>query len=76
MAYRVNARFKDGYQDGWLSDVVAAEVPRCGEMISVNRFGRDVALFVTAIWTPSAKLPSAKVKESDSPTIMVEAREV
>jgi hypothetical protein len=71
MAYRVNARFKDGYQDGWLSDVVAAEVPRCGEMISVNRFGRDVALFVTAIWTPSDKL-----KESDSPTIMVEAREV
>ena len=71
MAYRVNARFKDGYQDGWLSDVVAAEVPRCGEMISVNRFGRDVALFVTAIWTPSAKL-----KESDSPTVMVEAREV
>jgi hypothetical protein len=71
MAYRVNARFKDGYQDGWLSDVVAAEVPRCGETISVNRFGRDVALFVTAIWTPSAKL-----NESDSPTIMVEAREV
>jgi hypothetical protein len=71
MAYRVNARFKDGIQDGWLSDVVAAEVPRCGEIISVNRFGRDVSLFVTAIWTPSAKL-----KRDDSPTIMVEAREV
>jgi hypothetical protein len=69
MAYRVNARFRDGYQDGWLSDVVAAEVPRCGEVISVNRFGRDVALFVTAIWTPSSK-------KGDSPTVMVEAREV
>jgi len=71
MAYRVNARFRDGYQDGWLSDVVAADVPRCGEMISVNRYGRDVLLFVTAIWTPSAKL-----KRGDSPIVMVEAREV
>jgi hypothetical protein len=71
MAYRVNAHFRDGYQNGWLSDVIAAEVPRCGEMISVNRFGRDVSLFVTAVWTPSAKL-----KRDDSATVMVEASEV
>jgi hypothetical protein len=26
-------------------------------MISVNRFGRDIPLQVTAVWTPSAKIP-------------------
>jgi hypothetical protein len=71
MAYRVNARFTDGFLNGWLSDVVAAPVPRCGETISVNRYGRDVAMCVTAVWTPSAK-----VSKAGPDVVMVEATEM
>jgi hypothetical protein len=70
MAYRVNARFTDGFVEGWLSDVIAAPVPRCGETISVNRYGRDIAMCVTAVWTPSAK-----VSKGGPEIIMVEAVE-
>ena len=72
MAYRVNAKFTDGFSNGWLSDIVAAQVPRCGETISVNRFGRDVFLCVTAVWTPSAKLASKDL----TTVVMVEASEI
>jgi hypothetical protein len=72
MAYRINARFTDGFLSGWLSDIVAAPAPRCGETISVSRYGRDVAMCVTAIWTPSAEL---RGKET-TVVVMVEAREV
>ena len=72
MAYRVNARFVDGFSDGWLSDVVAALPPRRGETISVSRYGRDVALCVTAVWTPSDKLR----RKDASTVVMVEAFEV
>jgi hypothetical protein len=72
MAYRINAKFTDGFSNGWLSDIVAAQAPRCGETISVSRFGRDVALFVTAVWTPSAKLASKDL----TTVVMVEASEI
>lgn len=72
MAYRVNAQFKDGPTSGLLSDVIAASPPHCGETISVSRGERDVAMKVTAVWTPSAK---AAGKQADG-LIMVEAREV
>jgi hypothetical protein len=72
MAYRVNAHFTDGFLNGWLSDIIAAPVPRCGETISVNRYGRDIAMCVTAVWTPSARLH----KGSDPNVVMVEATEM
>ena len=73
MAYRVNAQFKDGSTSGAPADVIAAVPPRCGETIRVSRGDRDVAMKVTAVWTPSAKLPGKHVAEG---LIMVEAREV
>jgi hypothetical protein len=72
MAYRVNAHFTDGFLNGWLSDVVAAPAPNCGETISVSRYGRDIPLCVTAVWTPSVKLQ----KPGAEAVVMVEAREV
>ncbi len=69
MAYRVNAHFADGFLNGWLSDVIAAPVPHCGQTISVNRYGREVAMCVTAVWTPSAQ------KASGPEVVMVEATE-
>ena len=72
MAYRVNAHFTDGLSNGWLSDVVAAPVPHCGETIHVNRYGREIAMCVTAVWTPSAKTH----KGADPAIVMVEAREM
>jgi hypothetical protein len=72
MAYRVNAQFKDGSTNGSPADVIAAAPPRCGETISVSRGDRDVAMKVTAVWTPSAKMPG---KHAEG-LIMVEAREV
>ncbi len=72
MAYRVNAHFADGFINGWLSDIVAAAPPCCGETISVSRYGRDVALCVTAVWTPADRL-----QHKNAPAVvMVEAREV
>ncbi len=71
MAYRVNARFTDGFLDGWLSDVVAAPVPHCGQTISVNRYGRDVPMCVTAVWTPSAT-----ANKGGAEVVMVEATEL
>ncbi len=71
MAYRVNARFMDGFLTGWLGDIIAAPVPRCGETISVNRYGREVAMCVTAVWTPSDK-----ARKGGPPVVIVEAREV
>ncbi len=72
MAYRVNAQFKDGFLDGWLSDVVAAPAPKCGAMISVSRYGREVPLCVTAVWTSSIKLQ----KPGAEADVMVEASEI
>ena len=72
MAYRVNAHFTDGFLDGWLSDIVAAPPPRCGEKVSVSRYGRDVSPCVTAVWTPSDRLQS----ENAPAVVMVEASEV
>lgn len=72
MAYRINARFTDGFSHGWLSDVVAAPAPRCGEIIAVSRYGREVALYVTAVWTPSVRLQG----KDNAAVVMVEAREV
>lgn len=72
MAYRINAQFTDGFLNGWLSDIVTAPAPRCGETIPVSRHGRDVALCVTAVWTPSAKLQG----KDAAVVVMVEAREV
>ena len=57
MAYRVHALFADNFYNGWLSDIIAAPAPGRGDVISVNRFGRDIPLQVTAVWTPSAKIP-------------------
>ena len=72
MAYRVNALFKDGTTNGAMTDVIAAPPPRCGETIRVNRGEREVPMKVTAVWTPSAKLPG---KHADG-LVMVEASEV
>jgi hypothetical protein len=72
MAYRINAQFTDGFLNGWLSDIVAAPAPRCGETISVSRFGRDVAMCVTAVWTPSKKFRG----KDTAVVVMVEACEV
>jgi hypothetical protein len=63
MAYRVNARFKDGSTNGPLADIVAAKPPRYGETISLSKRGH-------AIWTPCLKQPS-----SSEPLIVVEACE-
>jgi hypothetical protein len=70
MAYRVNARFKDGSTNGPLADIVAATPPRYGETISVSKQGQAVSVLVTAVWTPSLKSPSGP-----EPLIVVEARE-
>jgi len=72
MAYRVNVQFKDGSTNGLLSDVVAAPPPRRGDTISVAKRGQPVSVRVTAIWTPSAKLPGPKLDG----LVMVEAREI
>lgn len=72
MAYRVNAQFQDGSMNGLLPDVVAAPPPRCGQTISVNRYGRDIFVKVTAVWTPSPK-SSGRSKDG---VVMVEAREI
>ncbi len=71
MAYRVNAHFTDGFLNGWLSDIVAAPVPHCGQTISVNRYGRDIAMCVTAVWTPSAR-----ASRGEPDIVMVEATEL
>lgn len=72
MAYRVNAQFKDGPTDGSLTDVVAAPTPRCGDTISVSRHGHDVPVRVTAVWTPSSRVPGG----GKDTLVMVEAREI
>ena len=72
MAYRVNAQFKDGSTNGSPGDVIAAAPPHCGETISVSRGDRDVTMKVTAVWTPSARMPG---KRADG-LIMVEASEI
>lgn len=72
MAYRVNALFKDGTTNGTLTDVIAAQPPRCGETISVRRGERTVPMKVTAVWTPSANLPGRHA----AGLVMVEASEV
>jgi len=71
LAYRINARFKDDWSDGLLTDVISAQTPKCGETILVSRHGREVPVRVTAVWTPSSKLPS----KNANGLIMVEASE-
>jgi hypothetical protein len=72
MAYRVNAQFKDGSGDGFLSDVIAAPAPRHGDTIFVSRRGQDVPARVTAVWTPSSK---AQGRDAGT-LVMVEASEI
>ena len=72
MAYRVNAKFRDGTTSGPFADVIAAEPPHHGDTIRINRRGRDVAMIVTAVWTPAVK-PAGPAADA---LIMVEAREV
>jgi hypothetical protein len=69
MAYRVNVQFKDGSTNSHLAEAVVAAPPRRGDTISVARGGQPVAVQVTAIWTPSAKLRGDGL-------VMVEAREI
>ena len=69
MAYRVNATFKDGLKDGFLSDVIADPAPHYGDTIFVSRHGRDVSVRVTAVWTPAAKPRGGAL-------VMVEAQEI
>lgn len=70
MAYRVHAQFADSFYNGWLSDIIADPAPGRGDVISVNRFGRDIPLLVTAVWTPSPKTPRM------AGVTMIEAREI
>ena len=72
MAYRINAKFKDGTNSGPLADIVAAEPPHYGDTIRISRQGHDVAMLVTAIWTPTGN----RAKPASNALIMVEAREV
>lgn len=72
MAYRINAKFKDGTTSGPLTDIVAAEPPHYGDTICINRQGYDVTMLVTAIWTPMVNCTSPAARA----LIMVEAREV
>jgi hypothetical protein len=72
MAYRINAKFKDGTTSGPLADIVAAEPPHHGDTIRISRQGHDVTMLVTAIWTPAGN----RAKPASDALIMVEAREV
>jgi len=72
MAYRINAKFKDGTTSEPPADIVAADPPHYGDMISINRRGHDVALMVTAIWKPAGNSARTAV----GALIVVEAREV
>ena len=73
MAYRINAKFKDGTTtSGPLADIVAAEPPHFGDTICISLRGQNVAMLVTAVWTPAANSASPPA----SALIMVEAREV
>jgi len=72
VAYRINAKFKDGTTNGPLTDIVAAEPPHYGDTICVNRRGHDVTMLVTAIWTPMSNSAS----QVAGALIMVEAHEV
>jgi hypothetical protein len=72
MAYRVNAKFKDGSTNGPLADIVAAQPPHTGETISVSKQGEPVLVLVTAVWTPWLKSRSGPITD---PLIVVEARE-
>lgn len=72
MAYRINAQFKDGSTNGPLTDVIAANPPKCGDTISVTRGGNRVPVKVTAVWTPSSRPPN---RATDG-LVMVEAREI
>ena len=69
MAYRVNARFRDGSTNNALADVVDAPLPRLGDTIAIAWHGRFIPMRVIATWTPSSKL------RGDGLT-MVEAREI
>ncbi|HEY4275310.1 MAG TPA: hypothetical protein VGM68_07490 [Rhizomicrobium sp.] len=70
MAYRINAHFANQSYDGWLGDIIAAPPPQRGDVISVNRFGRDIPMQVTAVWTPSEKM------QRIAGVIMIEASEI
>ncbi len=72
MAYRVNAKFKDGSTNGPMTDIVAEPAPHCGDTISVSRHGHDVAVKVIAVWTPSSKTAG----RDGSGLVMVEACEI
>ena len=72
MAYRVNARFKDGSTNGPLADVVAAPPPPYGGTILITRNGRPVPFLVTAIWTPARKAQGPWTEG----LVMIEAREI
>ena len=70
MAYRINAHFANRSYDGWFGDIIAAPPPQRGDVISVNRLGRDIPMQVTAVWTPSEKM------QRMAGVIVIEAREI
>jgi len=72
MAYRINAKFKNGTAGGPLTDIVAAEPPRYGDTIYMSRQGHDVAMLVTAIWTPMVNC----ARPVAGGLIVIEAREI
>jgi len=72
MAYRINAKFKDGTTSEPFSDIVAAEPPHYGDKICISRQGRDVAMVVTAIWTPAVN----PARPAANTLIVVEEREI
>lgn len=68
MAYRVNARFKDGSINAQAC-VVDAPLPRRGDTVTIARHGLSVCMRVVAIWTPSTKFRGDGLR-------MVEATEI
>lgn len=72
MAYRVKTLFKDDTVTGPYADIIALPAPRCGDTLSVNRYGQDTPVRVTAVWTPAAALLGG----APGVVIMVEAREI
>ncbi len=72
MAYRVNAHFRDNPSRGLLMDVVEAPPPHYGENILVHRHGQDIAVKVTAVWTPFSRHSGQRLDTN----VMVEAVEI
>lgn len=67
MTYRMNVQFKDGSK---VEEVVESALPQRTDAIAIaRRGGGQASVRVTAIWTPSSKIPSDGL-------VRVEAREI